>query len=616
MDRNTVIGIILIAVILIAYSMLTKPDKEEIAERQRIADSISAENTRRLIEQEKTIIRDTNERESAATETEVKVKEDLGVFSELTTGNNEYYIIENELIALTVSARGGRPYRAELKNYLRYDSSPVVLFDGDSTIFGLEFFSDGRAIKTNNLFFTVENGKQKQSAADSPVNLTLILPVNSQESFIEYSYTLYPDSYFIDFNIRMVGMDAYRTDNIQLAWQIFSPQQEKGRLNEENYTNLNYRYYQGDVEKFKPRSKKEIQDITETTKIHWVGFKQQFFSSVILANTAPFEGGYMVTERLPETLPHIGRFAAELSVPYDRSANFSMPMHFYFGPNHFQTLKKIGFKLEELVTLGSSIIKWINQFVIIPIFNWLGGFISNYGIIIFLLTLIIKIGLFPLTFRSYVSQAKMRVLKPQIDEINQKIPKDKAMERQQATMALYKKVGVSPLGGCLPMVLQFPILFAMFRFFPTSIELRQEKFLWAHDLSTYDSILDLPFTIPMYGDHVSLFTILMTVTTILSMKMNSQATTDSSMPGMKTMMYIMPVMFMLILNSFSAGLTYYYFLANVITLGQNYIFKFFVDEEELLRKLNTKKAKAPAGKSKFQQRLEDMAKKKGYKLPK
>ncbi len=620
MDRNTVVGIILIAVILIGYSLLTKPDREELAERQRIADSIRDVQSRQIAEQEKIPAEYTQEDTPDSHEPSVTVEgqeeKDLGVFSSLVKGQEEYYILENDLLKMTISSKGGRPYTVELKNYKRYDNLPVILFEGDSSYFGLEFFSDGKSIKTNDLYFESENTGKQMYAKESPVSLRMKLPVNNTGAYLEYIYTLHPENYFMDFNLKMIGMDTYRTDNVQLRWQIYSPQQEKGRVNEENYTNLDYRFFEGDVEKFKQRSKKELQDITETTKIHWVGFKQQFFSSVILADEAPFEGGYLAAERLPESSRYIRRFAAELSVPYDRSANFEMPMNFYFGPNHFQTLKKIGFQLEELVTLGSSIIKWINQFVIISIFNWLGKFISNYGIIILLLTLIIKTALFPLTYKSYISQAKMRVLKPQIEEINKKIPKEKAMERQQATMALYKKVGVSPLGGCLPMLLQFPILFAMFRFFPASIELRQEKFLWAHDLSTYDSILDLPFSIPMYGDHVSLFTILMTVTTVLSMKMNSQATADSSMPGMKTMMYMMPVMFMLILNSFSAGLTYYYFLANVITFGQNYIFKFFVDEEALLKKLNSKKAKAPSGKSKFQQRLEDMAKKKGYKLPK
>ena len=289
----------------------------------------------------------------------------------------------------------------------------------------------------------------------------------------------------------------------------------------------------------------------------------------------------------------------------------------FFGPNKFKLLKKYNaYKLEDLVSLGKGIIRWINQFVIIPIFDWLSKFIGNFGLIILLLTIIIKIGLIPLTYKSYLSQARMRVLKPQVDELTHKFPKGKEMERQQATMALYKKAGVSPLGGCLPMLLQFPILFAMFRFFPTSIELRQEGFLWAKDLSTFDSILTWDAYIPLltniYGNHVSLFTILMTISTIISMKMSDTGATTQQMPGMKTMMYIMPVMFMFVLNNFSAGLTYYYFLANVITIGQNYLFKQFIDEKEILRKIEDRKTKT-VKKSKFQQRLEEMAKQKAKK---
>jgi YidC/Oxa1 family membrane protein insertase len=617
MDRNTIIGIILIAAILIGYSIMTKPDREEIAERQRIADSLQTVKEFYELEKKKEAEMYQTQPGVGASEIADSIRiRDLGAFSSGVDGKEELYTLENELMKLVISSKGGRPKSVELKKYLRYDNEPIFLFDGDSSKFGLEFFSDGKSIKTNDLYFTTDGVTEISTLENSALNIKMRLQVGSESSFIEYSYTLHPDNYLVDYSLRMIGLDSYRTDNVQLAWEIYSPQQEMGRVNENNYTNLNYRYFEGDVEKFKQRSKKDVQDITETTKIHWVGFVQQFFSSIILADNIPFEGGYMASEQLPETSPYIRKFTTELSIPYNRTADFTMPMHFYFGPNHFQTLKNIGYELEDVVTLGSSIIKWINQYVVISLFNWLNRFISNYGIIILLLTLIIKIGLFPLTFRSYVSQAKMRVLKPQIDEINQKIPKEKALERQQATMALYKKVGVSPLGGCLPMLLQFPILFAMFRFFPASIELRQESFLWAHDLSTYDSILNLPFTIPFYGDHVSLFTILMTITTVLSMKMNTQVTADNSIPGMKTMMYIMPVMFMFILNSFSAGLTYYYFLANVITLGQNYLFKFFVDEEALLKKLNARKGKAPAGKSKFQQRLEDVAKKRGYKLPK
>jgi YidC/Oxa1 family membrane protein insertase len=278
-------------------------------------------------------------------------------------------------------------------------------------------------------------------------------------------------------------------------------------------------------------------------------------------------------------------------------------------------LRQYDIDLERLVYLGYAIVRPVNKYLIIPTFNFLRRFIDNFGIIILLLTVFIKTILFPFTYKSYISQAKMRALKPEIDEVNKKFGNDKAMEKQQATMALYKKAGVNPMGGCLPMLLQFPILIAMFFFFPTSIELRQESFLWAHDLSTYDSIVNLPFTIPFYGDHVSLFCLLMTITTIISTRLNQQATTAQGMPGMKTMMYMMPVMFLFILNNYSSGLSYYYFLANVITIGQTYIIRSFIDEDKIRAKLQVNKKK-PVKKSKFQKRLEDMAKQRGVQMPK
>jgi len=363
------------------------------------------------------------------------------------------------------------------------------------------------------------------------------------------------------------------------------------------------------MESFRSRSKKEIDEVTETTRISWVAFSQQFFSTILIADEY-FDGAYMMQERFNDPGKYVRRFSTSIDMPYNRTDDQLIGMQLYFGPNSFTDLKAYGdLGLEGVVTVGGSMIRWINAYVVIPIFNWLNNHIANYGIIILLLTLIIKVALFPLTYRSYKSQAVMRLLKPQVDEIGERYPKkEDAMKKQQATMDLYKRAGANPMGGCLPMLLQFPILYAMFRFFPTSIELRQQGFLWAHDLSTYDSILDLPFNIPMYGDHVSLFTLLMTVTTMLSMRWNNQATAGSSqMPGMKTMMYIMPVMFMFILNNFSAGLTYYYFLANVITLGQNLLFKSFIDEDKIMQKLNAKKNK-PVKKSRFAQRLEEMQK--------
>ena len=269
-----------------------------------------------------------------------------------------------------------------------------------------------------------------------------------------------------------------------------------------------------------------------------------------------------------------------------------MEMKLYFGPNHISTLRKEGLQLEKIVFLGRNIIGWISRFVIIPVFNWLEKYIASYGIIILILTILIKIVLFPLTFKSYQSTAKMQVLKPMIDELGKKFPKkEDAVKKQQATMDLYKRAGINPMGGCLPMLLQMPILFAMFRFFPVSIELRQEHFLWATDLSTYDSILTLPFKIPIYGDHVSLFTLLMTASTPLTMKM-TESSPGQDQPGMKMMMYMMPVMFMLMLNNFSSGLTYYYFLANILTYLQNIISKRFINQDKVLSHAGREQEKA------------------------
>ena len=317
----------------------------------------------------------------------------------------------------------------------------------------------------------------------------------------------------------------------------------------------------------------------------------------------------------PESKKYIRYFTSEIGVPVTPGPDMSYQMRFYYGPNHTSTLKKEGLELEKIIYLGKNITGWISRFVIIPVFNWLEKYIKSYGLIILILTILIKIVLFPLTFKSYQSQAKMQVLKPLVDELGKKFPKkEDAMKKQQATMDLYKRAGINPMGGCLPMLLQFPILFAMFRFFPVSIELRQEHFLWATDLSTYDSILTLPFSIPIYGSHVSLFTLLMTASSLLTMKM-SGSSAGQDQPGMKMMMYMMPVMFMLILNQWSSGLTYYYFLANMLTWIQNVISKRFIDAEKVLAVLEENKKK-PLKKSKWQQRLEEAAKQRGINPPK
>lgn len=424
----------------------------------------------------------------------------------------------------------------------------------------------------------------------------------------------------VNFDTKFNSMSSVIPANatsLALDWKMYVPQQEKGRQNEDMYTGLKYKVYQEDVVDLggaRQRQKKTV--LSENLlKTDWIAYKDQFFSSVLIADGF-FLNATVSSASVDPTSKYLRLFESEIGVPFTPGDNSELNMRFYFGPNSFTVMKKYDLQLEELVFLGRNIIRWINQFVIIPIFNLLDNFINNYGIIILILTLIIKAVLFPLTHRSFISQAKMRVMKPMVDELAKKYPKQEdAMKKQQATMDLYKKAGVSPMGGCLPMLLQMPILFAMFRFFPTSIELRQQSFLWAKDLSTYDSILNLPFTIPMYGDHVSLFTLLMTASTIISTKISNPAGGQEQMPGMKTMMYIMPVMFMLILNNFSAGLTYYYFLANVISIAQTQISRQFVSENEILKKIEENRKK-PVKKSKWQQRLEAASKQSGRQLPK
>jgi YidC/Oxa1 family membrane protein insertase len=617
MDKNSIFGIIIIAAILIIWGVVQSPNKKELEARKARLDSIARiQQVQTPADTSKTARPLGTGTAPAATgiDNTQQMQDSLGEFASVVAGKNEFYTIENDLIKLVVSTKGGRPYSVQLKKYKTFTREPVVLFNGDSTQFGLTFFSQNRNISTNQLYFRpADTLSGAISASAHKDSLTMRLQV-SDSRYIEYHYVLIPGSYMINFNITLQGMKDIVTrdpSTLDLSWEINVPQQEQLKKNENQYTSIYYRHFNEDVVSFK--ATKDVHQEEIPTQVQWVAFKNQFFSSVILADQG-FSNALLKSTTLPEENKYLKNFRAEIGLPFQRLDKETIHMKMFFGPVKFKLLRQYkDYKLEDLVSLGKNIIRWINQFVIIPIFDWLSKFISNYGLIILLLTVIIKIGLLPLTYKSYLSQARMKVLKPQVDELNLKYPKGKEVEKQQATMALYKKAGVSPMGGCLPMLLQFPILFAMFRFFPTSIELRQQGFLWAKDLSTYDAIITWQHAIPVMGNHLSLFTLLMTISTILSMKM-SDTSSSQQIPGMKGMMYIMPVMFMFMLNNFSAGLTYYYFLANVITIGQNYLFKQFVDEKEILRKIEEKKSKT-VKKSKFQQRLEEMAKQQGYRKP-
>jgi len=656
MDRNTITGLILIFVIFIGFSLYntnrtnkafdkavavaesdyTKGDLEtartEYVNALRLKPNqpdvlaklseinLKLGNTPEKQKTDTLSVQQPNSSIPVSNPTATGAKTDInqyGVFAQSAIGENEFITLENNKVELKISLKGGRVYSARLKEYKTHDALPLVLFSGDSTVFGFNFFTiDNKAVQTNNLYFKPVTDQKSYKVGSKPESVVLRLSAG-EDKYIEYTYTLAPDKYMVDFNVTfksMEGIIGSNQNSLTLDWKMYMPQQEKGRQNEENYSDVTYKYYQDDVSYLKQRQSKELEKVDVTTKLGWVAFQDQFFSSVIVSNDF-FLNGSLSSTRTLTSKKYIRYYTSEVGVPYNPASSNTISMKLYYGPNSFTILKKEGLELDKLVFLGKNIIGWINRFVIIPIFNWLNHFISNFGLIILILTIIIKVVLFPLTFKSYQSQAKMQVLKPMVEELGKKFPKkEDAMKKQQATMDLYKRAGVNPMGGCLPMLLQMPILFAMFRFFPVSIELRQEHFLWATDLSTYDSILTLPFVIPMYGNHVSLFTLLMTASTLLTMKMTGSSP-GSDQPGMKMMMYMMPVMFMLILNNFSAGLTYYYFLANMLTYAQNMISKRFIDANAVLATLEQNKKK-PLQKSKWQQRLEAAAKQRGINSPK
>ena len=601
MDRNTITGLVVIALILIGYSYFMSPSKEEL-KAMHVRDSIARVEAQRAAALEKERQADfaaqqqNTETQQAGTEAIFK-QDSLPV---------EQYTLENNKIKLHINTKGGCIDYVDLKGYRTHDSLPLILWKDHKSSMGLNFYARNKQINTADLIF-VPNTNQKELNAEGAEQVLTMRAYVDENKYLEFEYKLAPDSYMVDFNINTYNLNdviASNTNFLTLYWGVDMPQLEKSRDFESRYTGVYYNFSNNDVEHLSLTGDEKV-DLP--TSVKWVAYKQQFFSSVLIANES-FPNVLVSTAN--NTTPGFLKTAdAEISLPYSGKAIEKYDMRFYFGPNSYPTLREYGkdIELPKLVDLGWKWIAWFNRYVVIPIFNFLETNVTlNYGLIIFLLTLIIKLGLFPLTYKSYMSQAKMRVLKPQIDEINKKIPADKAMERQQAVMKLYKKAGVNPMGGCLPMLLQMPILIALFYFFPGAIELRQKSFLWATDLASYDSIATLPFTIPFYGNHVSLFCLLMTITNILYMWYNSKnQPQNDQMKGMQVMMYIMPIMFLFIFNSYSSGLSYYYFIATLITIVQTWAIRKFVNDEKLLKQIELAKTK-PVKKSKFQQKLEEM----------
>ncbi len=632
MNKNSIIGFVLIGAIMIGYTYWFTPSASELAEQQRVADSIAqVEQVRQeaekakltQLEQEATPEQPAAQIADPQSNDITSLRDKYADFAGAAIGEEKTTVLENDLVKIELSNKGGQIKTVELKKYQTYDSLPLILLDPESSRFALTFFAQNRLVNTADLYFTPSSTESLLTVnGDNSLAFSMRLYTSRPDgernlnSYIEYLYTLSGNNYMFDMTINMVGMGGIVSANNRYMGLNWYADLRKQELSQDQWNGSTIYYkFKGDEVDYLSETKDDEEQIG--TKLKWVSFKQKFFSSIIIAKDAFENGKLTVTEKENAGNDrYLKSMEAEFELPINLNGSTSIPLSFYFGPNKFSTLKSYGLDLERQIPIGWGffLLAWINEYIVMFVFNWLGGYGWNYGIVILVLTVILKIVLFPIAYKTYYSSAKMRVLKPEIDELAKKFPKQEdAMKKQQATMSLYKQAGVNPAAGCVPMLLQMPILFAMFRFFPASIELRQQHFLWATDLSSYDSIAQLPFNIPFYGDHVSLFTLLMTVSTIMYTYMNNQMmSAQTQMPGMKTMMYLMPIMFLGIFNGYASGLSYYYFLANIITFGQMFVFRYAINEDKLRAKIEINKKKPKKKKSGFQKRLEEAAKQRGY----
>ena len=631
-NKNTLIGFILIAAILFGWMYFMSPSKEQLAEQQRIQDSIRrarmeqmALDSIRMAEQQAaqlaalqtdTVQLEGTDSLSLAQQQQNALRDKYGIFAVASHGEERTWTIENKLQKLTFASKGGFLQKVELKDYQTYDSLALIMFDTTTVKFDLSFFAQNRIVNTSQFYFQPYVNGQPYSGGDMMVGendsvvFALRMPTEEANKYLEYVYTVRYDNYMMDFDIRTIGLKdviATNADYMTIDWEVDLMKQEKSTDR-----------FAGESVYYKSLTDKDVDHLNEqkdseqtvNNKLQWVSFKQRFFCNVIVAKNE-FENAKMATKTLKSNNPrYFKSMSANIEVPYDINAETNViPMQLYFGPNHFKTLRSYGIGLQDQINLGNFfLIRWIN-YGVIEVFNWLSSYGWNYGIVILILTILIKTLLFPLAFKSYKSSAITRVLKPEMEAINAKYPKEEdAMKKQQAVLNLQKQAGVSPASGCLPALLQFPILIAIFRFFPASIELRQQPFLWADDLSTYDSIITFPKFLGM--DHLSLFTLLMTITTFIYTYVNNKQMDVSSNPQMKPMkwmMYLMPIMFFAIFNNYSAGLSYYYMLVNIITFIQMFIFRKMIDEDKVRATIEENKKK-PQKKSNFMKRLEEAQK--------
>ena len=584
MDKNTLVGFILIGAVLIGFSIYNRPSQEEMERARRYQDSIQT-----IAQQEAAKL----DAEAATKSTQALTLDSTSLFFGANQGTEQFTTLENNLVKVTFSNKGGRVVSATLKDYKDQQGQPLTLFNEKESAMNFAFEGKNENILTEDLFF------QPTNVTDSTITMRL---QTTGAGYIDFAYRLLPESYMVDFNVRANGMQnvfpaALKTVNI--GWSQRARQQEKGFDFEQRYTSLTYKPVDDGSDYLS-----EMSDDKETFEepMQWIAFKNQFFSSVLIANQN-FENVTLESVIQKEGSGYMKDYTADMTTFFDPTGKKATELQMYLGPNHFKTLlatndlvinQEEDPELEDLVYLGWPLVREINRWFTINLFDWLSGWGLNIGLVLLLMTFIVKAIVYPATYKSYMSSAKMRVLKPYIEKINAKYPnQEDALKKQQETMQLYSEYGVSPMGGCLPMLIQMPVFMALFFFVPNAIELRQESFLWAPDLSTYDDVINWGVNIPFLGDHLSLFCLLFSVTNILNTwyMMKQQDTGQQQMPGMRIMMYLMPVMFIFIFNSYSSGLNYYYFISGLIGILTTIILRKTTNEPKLLAILEANKAK-------------------------
>lgn len=642
-DKKTIIGIVLIVLIMVVWGIWMQPSKEERAKadakKKHIMDSTNAANREKFITdsidfaksqlpdttsiiKDSTILLLPDSLQKIAIDS-IKLadsKNTLGVFASQAIGEGRLITVETEKFLLTFDTKGANISRAQLIGQQSYKSKFVTkqkdtldLFIPEKDAgFNTSILTDGKIAETRLMYFTTNAASKKIKGTDK-VSLSFKAFANNDSSkYIEYVYIITGNDYMIDFNVNMVGLEKIiepNRDEIPFTWIMNTPSQEHKVDKERENSNIYYSNLEGEVNQLKGGTKSKPKTGEIKFPLKWVSFKQQFFSAALIPANG-FNSRMSTLSTVPGEVEGINKkFGAELAIPFSYTPRESFNMRMYMGPNQWNTLKQYNAGLHKQIDLGY--IAPLNRYLVIPVYNFFLSLGWSAGLIILMLTIIIKLITMPLIYKTFVSSAKMRLLKPDIDALGEKFKPEEAMAKQQAVMQLYRKAGVSPLSGCIPALLQMPILFAMIAFFPAAFELRQQGLFWASDLTTYDSILDLPFNIPAYGSHVSLFALLMTISTIFYTKMNSSqmtATGGIQAQQMKIMMYLMPVVFLIFLNSYSAALSYYYFLSNLISiLLMLFIRKFMIDETKLHAKIEENKKKTPK-KSKWMSRMEDIQK--------